>query len=75
MKLKNLFIVVLMFGGLLACNTNNEQKAEERRLDSIRKADSIALLLEQQRLIDSINTVSLEQQAIADSIQNLVNNQ
>lgn len=74
MKLKNLFIVVLMFTGLLSCNINKEQKAEELRIDSIRRADSIAALLEQQRLIDSINTVSLEQQAIADSIQNLVNN-
>ncbi len=74
MKLKNLFIVILMFIGLLSCNINKEQKAEELRLDSIRRADSIALLQEQQRLIDSINTVSLEQQAIADSIQNLVNN-
>jgi len=74
MKLKNLFIVVLMSAGLFACNINNEQKAEELRLDSIRKADSMALVLEQQRLIDSINTVTMEQQAIADSIQNLVNN-
>lgn len=63
-----------MSAGLFACNINNEQKAEELRLDSIRKADSMALVLEQQRLIDSINTVTMEQQAIADSIQNLVNN-
>ena len=74
MKLKNLFIVALMVTALLSCNINNDQKAEEHRLDSIRRADSIALLLEQLRLIDSINTVSLEQQAIADSIQSLVNN-
>lgn len=74
MKLKNLFIVVLMSAGLFACNSNKEQQTEQARLDSIRQADSMAIVNKQQRIIDSINTVTREQQTIADSIQNLVNN-
>ena len=58
---------------LVAC-TSNEQKKSQLRNDSIRKADSLALVYEQQRVIDSINTVTREQQIIADSIHNLVSN-
>lgn len=73
MNIKKTFIALLIMFSLVAC-TSNEQKKSQLRNDSIRKADSLALVYEQQRVIDSINTVTREQQIIADSIHNLVSN-
>lgn len=68
MKLKPSFIIVLICFVLAGCMNNREQDAEKQRADSIRKADSVAKVLEEQRLIDSVNMVTNEQQIIADSI-------
>lgn len=75
MNLKSLFIAILISGTFSACSNREKQKSEAFLIDSIRKADSISVVLEQQRLIDSINLVSKEQQIIADSINNLVLNE
>ncbi len=75
MNLKSLFIAILISGSFSACTNKAKQNADGFLLDSIRKADSISVVLEQQRLIDSINMVSKEQQIIADSISNLVLNE
>ncbi len=63
---------ILFVAGLatmVACGPSKEQLAEQARLDSIRIADSIALVeAEAIRIQDSINAVLAEQQRIADSI-------
>jgi hypothetical protein len=74
MNLKSLFIAILISGSFSACTSKEKQRSEAFLLDSIRKADSISVVYEQQRLIDSINMVTREQQIIADSINNLVLN-
>lgn len=73
MNLKKKIIAILIFTTLLACNRSNQQ-IEKMPLDSIRDADSTAAAIEQQRLIDSVNMVTIEQQIIADSITNQVTN-
>lgn len=73
MNLKTSFISILILTSLVACNNYDNQK-EKQHLDSIHKADSIAAAVEQQRLIDSVNMVTMEQQIIADSINNQVTN-
>ena len=74
MKLKSFFIAVLMCIILGSCNNISEQKTAEKKADSLRMADSIAQVREKQRIIDSVNMVSKEQQIIADSIQSQFNN-
>jgi uncharacterized lipoprotein NlpE involved in copper resistance len=56
---------------MIGCNNNSNEKKEQQRLDSIRNADSMAVI-EQQRIIDSIASVAEEQRIIQDSIMNLV---
>lgn len=74
MKLNSLFILILILAGLFACTNNDEQKAQQHKLDSIRRADSIEAAIREQRVIDSVNMVSNEQQIISDSIQSQFDN-
>lgn len=74
MKLKYGFIVVLMCCSLFSCTNRAQQEAEQIKADSLRYADSIAKVAEEQRIIDSVNMVSNEQQIIADSIQGQFDN-
>lgn len=74
MKLKLLIISIVLVTSLVACNNQSEQNAEQAKLDSIKIADSIALVQEKERVIDSIQAIADEQQIISDSIQNQVSN-
>lgn len=74
MKLKSSFIAILITACLVSCSNQKERKVKEAREDSIRKADSVSIVLEKQRIIDSVNLVTREQQIIADSIRNQVTN-
>ncbi|MBK6962733.1 MAG: hypothetical protein IPH20_02065 [Bacteroidales bacterium] len=69
MKTLSQILVIAGMATLVACGPSAEQKAEQARLDSIRVADSIAVVeAEAMRVQDSINAVAAEQQRIADSI-------
>ena len=58
MKKLSMILVVAGFATMVSCGPNAEQMAEEARMDSIRMADSIALVEAEQALIqDSINAV------------------
>ena len=58
MKKLSMILVVAGFATMVSCGPNAEQRAEELRMDSIRYADSIALVEAEQALIqDSINAV------------------
>jgi len=62
MKTLSQILVVVGLATMVACGPSAEQLAEQDRLDSIRIADSIALVeAEQVRIQDSINA------AIADT--------
>lgn len=74
MKLKLSFIAILITVGLISCSYQKEQKEKQLKEDSLKRADSISRVMEEQRIIDSINLVTREQQIIADSIQNQVTN-
>lgn len=74
MKLKLSFIAILITVGLISCSYQKEQKEKQLKEDSFKRADSISRVMEEQRIIDSINLVTREQQIIADSIQNQVTN-
>ncbi|MFA6949606.1 MAG: hypothetical protein WCQ70_02875 [Lentimicrobiaceae bacterium] len=68
MKKLSSLLVVAGLATLVACGPSAEQKAEQARLDSIRIADSMALVQEAaQRTQDSINAIAMEEQRIADS--------
>ncbi len=56
MKTLSMILVVAGLATMVSCGPNAEQKAEIARLDSIRQADSIALVeAEQVRIQDSID--------------------
>jgi len=56
MKTLSQILVIAGLATMVACGPNAEQLAEQARLDSIRIADSIALVeAEQARIQDSIN--------------------
>jgi hypothetical protein len=74
MKLKFHIITILILSAFISCTNSQNKQSEQLRQDSIRKADSIAKSIEQQRIIDSVNMVSREQKIIADSIMNQVTN-
>lgn len=68
MKKLSSLLVVAGLATLVACGPSAEQKAEQARLDSIRIADSMALVQEAaQKAQDSINAIAMEEQRIADS--------
>lgn len=74
MNLKLSFIAILITAAFFSCSNQKEQAVQQAKEDSLRRADSVAKLMEQQRIIDSVNLVTREQQIIADSIQNQVTN-
>lgn len=74
MKLKLSFKAILITVCLFSCSYPNEQKNISKE-DSIKKSDSIRYEIEKQRILDSIEIVTKEQQIIADSIQHQVVNQ
>jgi hypothetical protein len=74
MRLKMSFIPILITACLLSCSNQKEQKVKRAREDSLREADSVSKMMEKQRIIDSVNLVTREQQIIADSIRSQVTN-
>lgn len=72
--MKNTLIFLFLFGAInfTSCNQESSDKKYQHRLDSIRQSDSIAKTIEEQRLIDSVASVSNEQKIIQDSIMKLV---
>ncbi|HLO92119.1 MAG: hypothetical protein ACM3ME_04935 [Chloroflexota bacterium] len=69
MKLKTSFIAILITVSMFSCSYPDDQKSQKFKEDSVLKADSVAAQIKQQKIIDSINAVTREQQIIADSIQ------
>lgn len=60
MKTLSQILVIAGLATMVACGPNAEQLAEQARLDSIRIADSIALVeAEQVRIQDSINAAMI----------------
>ena len=58
MKKLSMILVVAGFATMVSCGPNAEKVAEGERLDSIRRADSVAMVeAEQARIMDSINAV------------------
>jgi len=74
MKLIYLVTAFFLSTVLISCSNQSEEKSRIQKEDSIRKADSVKQAIEKQRIIDSVNLVMHEQQIIADSIQNQVEN-
>lgn len=71
--IKTLALVTLLsiMGG---CNSPSDQHEKQTDLDSAIIADSLKKVNDQ-RIIDSVNRVTREQQIIADSITNQILNQ
>ena len=69
MKKLSMILVVAGFATMVSCGPNAEQMAEEARLDSIRMADSIALVeAEQIRIQDSIEFVMANDTTLVEVI-------
>lgn len=64
MKLKYSFIVVLITASLVSCSNRDEKAVQQNNISVTDSAEN-----EKQRIIDSVDLVTREQQIIADSIQ------
>lgn len=72
--MKKTIICLLTFSlfGLIGCNNLSSDAQKKQVIDSIKKADSVNQVNEENRIIDSISTVTKEQEIIQDSIMKLV---
>ena len=69
MKKLELILVIGAVAFLSSCGMSSKEKAEKRIADSIRVADSIAMVqAQQQHVADSIANVQAAQKKVADSI-------
>lgn len=69
MKKLSMILVVAGFATMVSCGPNAEKMAEEARLDSIRVADSIALVeAEQARIQDSIDAAMAADTTMIEAI-------
>ena len=69
MKKLELILVIGAVAFLSSCGMSSKEKAEKRIADSIRVADSVAMVqAEHQRVADSIAKVQAAQKKVADSI-------
>lgn len=69
MKKLSMILVVAGFATMVSCGPNAEQMAEEARLDSIRVADSIALVeADQARIQDSIDAAMAADTTMIEAI-------
>jgi hypothetical protein len=69
MKTLSMILVVAGLATMVACGPSAEQLAEQSRLDSIRVADSIALVeAEQARIQDSINAAMIADTTMVETV-------
>ncbi len=69
MKTLSMILVVAGLATMVACGPSAEQLAEQSRLDSIRVADSIALVeAEQARIQDSINAAMAADTTLIETV-------
>lgn len=69
MKTLSMILVVAGLATMVACGPSAEQLAEQSRLDSIRVADSIALVeAEQARIQDSINAAMAADTTMVETV-------
>lgn len=72
MKKTTICLLTLSIFSLIGCNNLSSDAQKKHVIDSIKEADSVNQVNEEKRIIDSISTVTKEQEIIQDSIMKLV---
>lgn len=72
MKKTTICLLTLSIFSLIGCNNLSSDAQKKQVIDSIKEADSVNQVNEEKRIIDSISTVTKEQEIIQDSIMKLV---